>query len=128
MSFNIVTVREENGEALMNVGAKYPPCSRCGHTNHIMGKYFAKKHADGTMLHNLGEIEEVEHEINNEVSTEMTTKNGDLCCHDNALMFVQPDINWPSNGSIEHIVQDNLDTQHVNSARQSIDSYCVLQR
>ena len=92
MSFNIVTVREENGEALMNVGAKYPPCSRCGHTNHIMGKYFAKKHADGTMLHNLGEIEEVEHEINNEVSTEMTTKHDDPCCHGDALIFIQPDV------------------------------------
>ena len=31
--------------------------------------------------------------INNEVSTELTTKSGPLCCHGDALMFIQSDIN-----------------------------------
>ena len=54
------------------------------------------------MLHNMGEVEEVDYKINNEVSTEMTnnnevstemTTNEDPCCHDNALTVIQPDVN-----------------------------------
>ena len=78
---------------MVNDGAKYPPRSRCGHTNHTLDKCVARKHADGTMLHNVGEIDEVEYEMNNEVSTEIATKNGDLCCDTEGLMFTQPDIN-----------------------------------
>ena len=109
MSFN--TVGEENGEALVNDGAKHPPCSRCGCTNHTVELWFAKNRGDGKMLHNLGEVEEVEYEINNAVSTEMT---------------VQPDINSlvdQSNTSSETIGIPNtwilLDSQstitHTNS-------------
>ena len=44
------------------------------------------------MLHNVGEIEKVEYETNNKVNTEITTKNGEFPRHDDALMFVQPDV------------------------------------
>ena len=81
-------MEEENEEALVNEGANYQPYSRCGHTNHLVDKYWDKEHNDGTLLHNMGEIEEVKHETDNEVSTEMTTKTGDLCCHGDALMFI----------------------------------------
>ena len=65
--------------------------------NHI-----AHGHAVVEMLHNIEEVEEVEHEINNEVSAEMTTnkvsaemttKHEDPCCHGDALIFTQPDVN-----------------------------------
>ena len=87
MSFN--NVGEDNGESLVNDRTKHPPCRRCGRTNHIVDKYYAKKHDDGTMVHSVEYIGEVEHEINNEVSTEMTTKNGEMFFHGDALMFVQ---------------------------------------
>ena len=45
------------------------------------------------MLHSLGAIEEVYYEINNGISTEVATKNSDLCCHIDDLMFIQPGIN-----------------------------------
>ena len=45
------------------------------------------------MLHNVGGIEEVEYEINNQFSTEITTNNDVLHCHANSLLFIQPDIN-----------------------------------
>ena len=90
MSFN--TVGEENGETLVNNGTKRPKYSRYGRNNHTVDKCTAKYRNDGTMFHNLGEIEEMKYEINNEVSTQMTTKNGDLCCHGDAVMFIQPDI------------------------------------
>ena len=53
-----------------------------------MDTYRAKYHNDGTVLHTMGEIKEMEYETNNEVSTEMTTNNGDVCCHDGALVFI----------------------------------------
>ena len=67
VSFN--TVGENNGEALVNDGTKRTSCSRYGCINHIVDKCYAKKHDDGTMLHKLGEMKEVESERNNEVST-----------------------------------------------------------
>ena len=54
------------------------------------------------MLHNMGEVEEVDYKINNEVSTEMTnnnevstemTTNEDPCCHGDALIFAQSGVN-----------------------------------
>jgi hypothetical protein len=44
------------------------------------------------MLHRVGEIDEVNYEMNNEVSTEVATKNGYLCCPIEDLLFTQPDI------------------------------------
>ena len=41
------------------------------------------------MLHNVGEKEKVKYD--NEVSTDMTTKNDDVRCHANGLIFTQPD-------------------------------------
>ena len=58
----------EGGETLANVRVKHPPCSRCGCINHTFGKCVVKTHANGTMLHTLGEIVEVEYDINNDVS------------------------------------------------------------
>ena len=83
---------EENEKALVNDGGKRPKCSRCGRNNHTVDKRTAKYRNDRTMLHNIGEIEEVDYEIKDEVRTEMTTKNEDLCCHGDALMFIQPDV------------------------------------
>ena len=60
---------EEDGEVLVNDGAKRPKCSRCGCNSHTVDKCTAKYRDDGTMLHNMGEVEEVDYEINNEVST-----------------------------------------------------------
>ena len=53
------------------------------------------------MLHNMGGLEEVDYEINNEVSTEMATnevstemtnKHEDPRYYGDALIFTQPDI------------------------------------
>ena len=38
-------------------------------------------------MHRVGEIDEVNYEMNNEVSTEVATKNGYLCCHIKDLLF-----------------------------------------
>ena len=54
-----------------------------------MGYYTYRRN----IVNNVGKIEEVEYEINNEVGSDMTTKNGDLCYHRDAIMFIQPDIN-----------------------------------
>ena len=95
------TVREEDGEALINNGATRPKCSRCGHNNHLLDKCTPKYQNDGTMLHNMGLVKEVDYEINNEVSaemntnevsTEMATKHDDPRCHGSALIFIQPDV------------------------------------
>ena len=66
---------EEDGEVLVNDGAKRPKCSRCGCNSHTVDKCTAKYRDDGTMLHNMGEVEEVDYEVNNEVSIDMTTNN-----------------------------------------------------
>ena len=67
-----------------------------------MDKCTAKYRDDGTMLHNMGEAEDVDYKINNEVSTEMTnnnevstemTTNEDPRCHGDTLIFTQPDVN-----------------------------------
>ena len=54
MSFKMVG--EEDGEALINDGAKRPKCSRCGCNSHTVDKCTAKYRDDGTMLHNMGEV------------------------------------------------------------------------
>ena len=99
VSFN--TVGEEDGEALINYGTKSPKCSRYGCNSHTVDRCTAKYRAGGTMMHNMGEVEEADYETNNEVSAEMTTnevsteitiKYEDPRCHDNALIFIQPDV------------------------------------
>ena len=80
----------ESGESLVNDRAKQPPCSKCGCTNHTLNKCVSRKHADGTMLHNVGEIEDVEYKMNNKVSIKVVTKNGDLCCHIGGLSNIHP--------------------------------------
>ena len=44
------------------------------------------------MLHNMGEINKVECEMNSGVSTEITTENDDILCNPEGLMFTQFDI------------------------------------
>ena len=77
-------------------------CIRCGCNSHTVNKCTAKYRDDETMLHNMGEVKEVDYEINNAVSTEMTTNNEvsaemttneDPCCHGDALIFTQPGVN-----------------------------------
>ena len=53
-----------------------------------MGYYTYRRN----IVNNVGKIEEVEYEINNEVSTEMTTKNGNISCLADSLLFIQPDV------------------------------------
>ena len=43
-------------------------------------------------MHRVGEIDEVNYEMNNEVSTEVATKNGYLCCPIEDLLFTHSDI------------------------------------
>ena len=43
------TIGEEDGEALVNDGAKRPKCSRCGLNNHTVDKCTAKYQDNGTM-------------------------------------------------------------------------------
>jgi hypothetical protein len=83
----------EIGKALVNDGSKQPPCRRCGRTNHILDKCIARRHADRTMLHNMGDIDKTEYEMKNEGSTEISTKNGDLYCNNEGILFQQPDVN-----------------------------------
>ena len=63
------TVAEEDVEALVNDGAKRPKCSRCGGNSNTVEKYTVKYQDGGIMLHNMGEVEEVDYNINNEIST-----------------------------------------------------------
>ena len=79
IGISFTAVGEENGEALVNDGTKRPKCSRCGKNSHTVKICTAKYRDDGTMLHNMGEVKEVDYEINNEFSTEMTTKHEDPC-------------------------------------------------
>ena len=48
MSFN--TLGDKDGEVMVNKGEK-DPCMRCGRNNHSTKDCFAKRHADGTLLH-----------------------------------------------------------------------------
>ena len=52
-----------------------------------------RKYADGIMLYNVGKTEEVEYQINNEVSAEIITKNSDSCYHADSILFIQPATN-----------------------------------
>ena len=45
-SFHTLGEVKESGDALLNDGAKHPPCSRCGRTNHTLDKCIARKHED----------------------------------------------------------------------------------
>ena len=113
---------EERGEALVNDGAKHPPCNRCGRTNHTLDKCVARKHAYGTMLHNMGSIDEVECDINNEVNI----FNDDLQCNNELydLMFIQPDVNsltdWQSTCSKTGIPK----TWILLDSQSTIDVFC----
>jgi hypothetical protein len=69
ISFNAMGEDGESGEMLVNDGAKHQLCSRWGRTNHTLDKYISRKHSNITMLHNMGEIDKVEYEMNNEVGT-----------------------------------------------------------
>ena len=80
---------------------KRPKCSRCGRNNHTVENCTAKYQDYGTILHNMGEMEEVDYETNNEistematheVSTEMTTKHEDPRYYSDVLIFIQPDV------------------------------------
>ena len=92
LSFNVNgSDKNEQGDALVNDG-EFPPCPRCGRTNHPISKCRAKYHADGTVLHVMGSIED-----DNDVSTysKFGPCPGDIFhCGDEQileeLMFLQP--------------------------------------
>ena len=47
----------------------------CACNSHTLNKFVSQKHNNGTLLHNVEEIEEVKYEMNNEVSTGVATKH-----------------------------------------------------
>ena len=90
MSFNVS--EEEDGEALVNDRSRRQKCSRCSRNSNTVKNSTTKYRYNGTRLHNMGEIKEMDYKINNEVGTEMTTKHEDHRCHGNALIFINPDV------------------------------------
>ena len=93
MAFN--TIGDEGGEKTK--------CTRCGRNNHTVDQCFAKNHADGSVLHTMGSLDE---EYDPEVSTKHDSshsENGtdyfiDFYCGNEIeqLMFLQPDVNFNS--------------------------------
>ena len=57
---------KENGEALVKDGAKCSKFSRWGRNNHTVEKCTARYRDDGTILHNMEEIEEVDLKYRND--------------------------------------------------------------
>ena len=58
LSFNVNgDDKNEQGDVMVNDG-EFPPCSRCGRTNHPLSKCRARYHADGTVLHVMGSIDD----------------------------------------------------------------------
>ena len=53
---------EEDGETMLNDGGKHK-CTRCGRDNHTVDRCVARCSVDGTVLHMMGNIEEVDYEV-----------------------------------------------------------------
>jgi hypothetical protein len=67
----------------------------------------------------------VEYEINNEVITEVATKNSDLCCHTDGLIFIQPGINSLTNwSSISSKTIRIPNTWILLESQSTIDVFC----
>ena len=65
-------------------------CPRYGRDNHKLADCYAKHHFDGTVLHVMGNVEEIE-DIDEEVSSELSP-TFNTCCNSKIeeLMFIQP--------------------------------------
>merc|ERR1712194_354095 len=91
---------EEDGTTLTHDGKKSKTkCTRCSRTGHKTADCYTNKHADGTVLHIMGDIEEIENEIkdNNEndedVSSKLSSDSNASCDTElEELMFIQPHI------------------------------------
>ena len=87
---------EEDGTSLVNNGneVKKKNCPRCGRNNHKLADCVARAHFDGTVLHVMGDTEEID--IDEEVSSE-TTANFNMSCDNEIeeLMFLQPHLHSP---------------------------------
>ena len=60
---------EEDGTALVNDGNESKKkCPRCSRNNHKLADCIAKTHYDGTVLHVMCDIEEIDKEVNSEIS------------------------------------------------------------
>ena len=59
---------EKDGTVLVNDGTKtkkkFPQCSR---DNHKLADCYAKTHVDGTVLHVMGDVEEIDEEVTSEL-------------------------------------------------------------
>ena len=63
LSFNVNgNDKDEHGDTLVNEGQN-TPCPRCGRTNHTLDKCRANFHADGTILHIMGSIEDIDDDV-----------------------------------------------------------------
>ena len=86
----------EDGITLVNDGTKAKKkCSRCSRDNHKLANCYAKHHFDGTVLHVIGNVEEIK-EIDEEVSSELSATFN--TCWDRELeelMFIQPHMHSP---------------------------------
>ena len=60
-SFNTNGEEEEDGETMLNDGGR-PRCTRCGRDNHTVDRCVARRSADSTVLHMMGNIEEVDYQ------------------------------------------------------------------
>ena len=87
-----------------------PPCARCGRKSHPTEKCFAKKHANGTVLHIIGDMAEVEDISDDKVSNASDMFTGPCptvkpyCGYeyteDEELMLLQNDVNSLKEASI----------------------------
>ena len=71
-------------------------CSRCGRDNHTLDKCHATKHANGTMLHTMGSLDEADDpEVSTHYAGHGPGKIIDFYCGNELeeLMFLQPDMN-----------------------------------
>ena len=89
----------EDGTTLANDGTKSKDkCTQCGRTSHKTADCYANRHTDGTVLHTMGDIEEIKEfrESNDDGSSELSSDFNTFCNIElEELMFIQPHIHSP---------------------------------
>ena len=65
---------------------------RCGSNNHKLAGCIAKTYYDGTVLHIMGDVEEIDEEVSSKISAILN-----ICCDSKLeeLMFIQPHVHSP---------------------------------